>query len=274
MALQALWYYLWIAPHLLLVMVLAVMIFRGLHRQFPIFFLYTISEIIQFVLLLFTVFHYRYADRFGGEYTIFYSSGLMLSTMLRFGVIYEILSQLLHSYPGLQNAGNLMLRSVALALLVLAVVGAIYIRGETPLSLLTQLEKALRNPERHAFDLLTSARETVNQIVSVLQSGLLVFIFLFSRYFTLSWRSPVFGIALGVGILASVEQILSAIRLGTHTPGNLVLSMVSMGTYHLCVLIWLFYFMASERPPKYNSTDLPKNDLETWNQELQKLTRK
>ena len=45
------WYYLWIAPHLLLVPLLILSIRRGVHRQFPIFTAYLAFEFIQFVAL-------------------------------------------------------------------------------------------------------------------------------------------------------------------------------------------------------------------------------
>jgi hypothetical protein len=40
------------------------------------------------------------------------------------------------------------------------------------------------------------------------------------------------------------------------------------------VLIWLFYMLAREQTPKYNPSDLPEHDLETWNQELHRLIKK
>jgi len=41
--------------------------------------------------------------------------------------------------------------------------------------------------------------------VSVVQCGLILFLFVFAAHFRLSWRRPVFGITLGFGIAASVH---------------------------------------------------------------------
>jgi len=253
---RALWYYLWIAPHLLLGVILLVMFLRGLHRQFPMFFLYTTFEICQFALLLFTTFHYRYRVNFGTEYARFYSLGLALSTTLRFAVIYETVIQLLGNYPALEKSGRSWFRVVTAALLLLAV-------GVTA-----------STPGHATSGLLISIMQVLNQAVSILQCGLLIFLFLFSRYFALSWRSQAFGIALGLGIFAGAELATSALRLRLGLAGNHFLNYFSMGTYHLCVLIWLFYLIASEGRPDYNSKDLPQHDLEAWNLQLQKMVKK
>jgi hypothetical protein len=271
---QVLWYYLWIAPHVLLVVVFLVMVLRGLHRQFPMFFLYTISETFQFGLLFFAYLHHDRSSNFGIEYTRFYSIGFLLSTVVRFGVIYEVLSHLLSSYPRLKSSSRWLLRAVTSALLLVAIGVAISIRGVSALLLLGKVAAAIVSTGHADYPLLLSAEQVVDQTVSILQCGLLVFLFLFSRYFTLSWRSPVFGIALGVGIFASVRLVLSAIRLRVGNSGHLSLTLLDMGTYHLCVLIWLFYMLAPERPPKYNSKNLPEHDLDTWNQELRRLIQK
>jgi len=253
---RALWYYLWIAPHLLLVVILVVMLVRGLHRLFPMFFLYTLFEICQFALLLYTAFHYRYHSNFGAEYTRFYSAGLALSTTLRFGVIYEAVVQLLRNYPALEKSGRSGFRMVTAALLLLAV------------------GVAASTPGHVTSGLLISITQVLNQAVSVLQCGLLIFLFSFSRYFALSWRSQAFGIALGLGIFASVELATSALRLHLGPSGNNFLNYFTMGTYHLCVLIWLFYLIASGGPPSYNSQDFSQHDLEAWNLQLQKMVKK
>jgi hypothetical protein len=270
---QFLWYYLWIAPHVLLVGVFLAMILRGLHRQFPMFFLYTVTETFQFGLLLFTHLHRVRGANFGVEYTGFFSVGFVLSTVVRFGVIYEVLSHLLSSYPRLRSSSRWLLRMVTSALLLIAIGIALGIRGGAEPRLLGQVTVAIVTGHTD-YKMMLSAQQVVDQTVSILQCGLLVFLFLFSRYFALSWRSQVFGIALGLGIFASVHLVISAIRLRVGNSGYLSLTLLDMGTYHLCVLIWLFYMLAPERPDKYNSNNLPEHDLDTWNEELKRLIRK
>jgi|SRR5450432_4029583 hypothetical protein len=246
-----LWYYLWIAPHVLQTVIVIVMIRRKHYKQFPMFFSYNCFEIVQFTSL-FVAGHIPSASR---KYYLIFATGAALSTILRFGVVYEIIVQLFRNYRSLHTLGKVLLRRAAVVLLLVAAsFGALRSGG--------------------GFDRLMLGVSIVDRTFSVVLSGLLVCLFLFSKYFGLSWRSIAFGIALGFGIFASVELASSAIRSQVGLLGNQILDFVTMGTYHLCVLIWLFYMLAREEPPKYNSGGLPEHDLETWNEELQRLIKK
>jgi hypothetical protein len=247
--LRLLWYCLWVAPHVLQGIVLFAMVRRRLHRSFPMFFLYTAFEILQFGVL----FAISRSDlHFGGGYVRVYSVGLALSTAIRFGVIHELFSHFFRRYPALDGAGRLLFHGATIALLLVAV------------------GLAVSAPGRGA-NFLLDATYALDRTVSVLQCGLLISLFLFSRYFVLSWRSDAFGIALGLGIFASVELATSAIWLHLGAFGNPAINLLTMATYNCCVLIWVFYLMAPVREPRYASKTLPEYDLEIWNQELRRL---
>lgn len=247
--LHVLWYCLWVAPHIFQGIIVFDMVRRRLHRQFPMFFLYTVFEILQFAVL-FTI--SRSHLHFGGGYVRVYSVGLALSTAVRFAVIYELFSHFFRLYPALDGAGRLLFRGATIVLLLVAVGLAFSAPG-------------------NGTDLLVNATYALDRTVSVLQCGLLISLFLFSRYFVLSWRSHAFGIALGLGVFATVELAASAIRLHLGVFGKWPVNLLTMATYYCCVLIWVFYLMAPEREPQYPARTLPKYDLEIWNQELQRL---
>jgi len=111
----------------------------------------------------------------------------------------------------------------------------------------------------------------LERTASILQCGLLVGVFILSTYLRLSWRSYVFGIALGLGIFSSIELVTSAIRAETGHAYTKPLDYLTMATFHACVLIWAFYLWAPERSSQYSLKVLPEADLENWNQELQRL---
>jgi hypothetical protein len=249
MTLSILWYYLWIAPHLLLGAILFGMVRRGLHRQFPMFFLYTAFEILQFGVL-FSI--SRTPIHFGDGYVRVYSMGLALSTAIRFAVIYELFSYFFRMYPALHGPGRSLFRGVTVALLLVAAGVAILAPARSP-------------------NFLLNATYALDRAVSVLQCGLVISLFSFSRYFALSWRSQAFGIALGLGIFASVELAASAIWLHLGAFGNRAVNLSTMAAYHCCVLIWMFYLMIPMQEPECRPKTLPKYDLEIWNQELQRL---
>jgi hypothetical protein len=245
-------FYLWIAPHVVQAAILGVMIHRKQYRQFPMFFLYTGFEILQFLILL-VVNYFRLISH--EHYHVLFSMGSAVSTVLRFCIIFEILSHMFRNYPALNRSGKILFRAAALILLVTAVV----------------LSQGGSAGETEHLRVVVSI---LDRTFSIVQCGLLFSMFVFSSYFSLSWRSSAFGIALGFGIFASVELASSAIRSQVGQSGNHFLDYFTMATYHLCVLIWLFYMLAPERPTKYNSNNLPEHDLDAWNQELQRLMQK
>jgi hypothetical protein len=246
--LQVLWYYLWIAPHVLQVVIASLMIRRGLHRRFPAFFVYTVFEILQLVALLAV----SQLDR--GAYPTTYAGGLAISTAIRFCVIYELYVYFFRNYPALSASGRSLFRTATMTLLFVAVGLAVVAPSAGP-----------DGPLRATY--------TLDRTVSILQGGLLIVLFLFSKYFSLSWRTHAFGIALGLGIFACVELATSAIWLhvGALAAHRIMINMLTMAVYQCCVVVWLFYLARAEMAPKRVPEVLPAQDLEIWNQELQRL---
>jgi hypothetical protein len=255
--LRLLWYYLWVAPHVLQGIILFAMIRRGLHRQFPMFFLYTGFEILQSALLLAVS---QFVSYFGTVYFQVYAVGLALSTAIRFGVIHELFYHFFQLYPALSEAGRFLFRAATLVLLLVAIGLAVSAPGNVP-------DHVIK--EATYFSLRTTTFAS-DRAVSVLQFGLLISLFLFSRYFALSWRSPAFGIALGLGTFASAELATTALRLYVAA-SNRVFDLAAMGIYHLCVVVWILYVALAKREPQFTLKTLPGYDLEIWNRELQRL---
>ena len=249
--LRLLWYCLWVSPHILQGILLFAFIRGRLRRSFPMFFLYTAFEIVQFIVLFAISQSHLH---FGGSYVRAYSVGLALSTAIRFGVIHELFSHFFRRYPAIDGAGRLLLRGATMVLLVFAVGLAV----SAPTS---------------SGNFLLNGTYVLDRTASILQCGLLISLFVFSRYFALSWRSHAFGIALGLGVFASVELATSAIWLRLGVFGNPVVNLITMATYYCCVLIWVLYLMAPEWEPRAAVKKLPEYDLEIWNRELQRLTQ-
>jgi hypothetical protein len=247
--LRPFFYYLWIAPHLLQAIVLLLMVRRKLHKQFPIFLLYTAFELFQFVVL----FAVGRSGSFSAEqYRSMFSLGSAISTALRFGIIYEIFTHVFRSYPGLNGLGRILSRWATVGLLLFAVALAAATHGNGtygPVVVLSLLDRT----------------------ISILQCGLLILLFLVSRYFALSWRNYAFGLALGFGVFASVELATSAIRSQIGSSRADFIDLVVMAAYHCCVLIWIFYLVAPERITYRAPKKLPEDDLGVWNEELQRL---
>ncbi|MGA9039709.1 MAG: hypothetical protein WB421_04165 [Terriglobales bacterium] len=244
--------YLRITPHFLQAVLLVLLVRRASYRQFPIFVSYTGFEVLQFAVLL----AMRYSSSVsGGEYYYTYALGSAISAGLRFGVIYEVFTHVFRDYPALSGFGRTMFRWAAVVLLLLA------------------LGLAWLAPAEGIGHLMVMV-DVLNRSVSILQCGLLLFLFLFSGYFALSWQSYAFGIALGLGIYASMDIAIASIRSQIEPRGAELLDGIIMATYHACVLIWLFYLLVPCPETRHVLKSLPEHDLETWNQELQRLIQK
>ena len=250
----------WFTRVILSVALFLVIIKRRLHRQFPLFAAYAGWIAIAGVVLIVI----NYASFVSGkQYFAGVAIGNAVETVLAFAIIYQMFVQRLHQYPAITKLGNAAFRVTTLMLIIVAVVLAWFAPG-------------LGN------NYLTSLYSVVERSLRTLQCGQLIFLFLFFGYFRLSWRSRVFGIALGLGILSSTTLAIDAIRsqlavTRTWTPALYALYIASDTTNILALSVWLSYVVLAKeesikptyRPPA--GDPLPDHDLETWNRELGRL---
>jgi hypothetical protein len=241
--------YLWIAPHVLLGVSLVIFHRRGLQKQFPFFFTYALFELSQFLALITTdllvVLDPVYRLNF---YRWILVWGLGISSLLSFGVIYELVNHMILSRSTLAPTLQPVLRWSAAALLLLTAMAS----GRL----------AVTGVER-----VTNVFQVLDFSSSVLQVGLLTVLFLFSRVLRVSWRSfPV-----GIGC---VELSAAAILPVFGARAYAAIDAVRLGAFHVCVLVWLGYLIRPERQPKFAGKLLQKSELESWDQELQRMVQR
>ncbi len=242
------WHYLWIAPHVLQGVIAVLMIRRRLFQEFRMFLIYTIFQSVQGTILL-------VLDHSPAVSAVAYWNtswvGLLITIALRFAVIHEIFVGVFQPYPALTELSRLLLRWTTVFLVLTAVALTAAAPKETPF--------------------LLSGVHLVNRGVGLVQSGLLVLLFMFCAYFRLSWRSYAYGFALGLGIFAAMDLATAALRVWTGgAAGSYTLDFVTMATYHCCVLIWLVYLLAPETA-RQSVQEVPDHNLEQWNAEMQRL---
>lgn len=248
---KALLLFLWISPHVLLGVLAVILWKRRLYREFPCFFAYAVCEIAGFIPLFVL---YSAQGTAGKQYSYAFSATLLLSIALRFGVIDEVAKDLFRESQFLKVSARRSLEGVTGLLLVIGVLLAVYAPGD--------------NSARWYAGVFV-----VNRGAAMVQCGLLLSLLLFSRFLGLSWRRPAFGIALGLGILTSIDLATHALRAEfTSTAGAEFLNLLVTGAYLVCVLIWIGYLLAPEPEPA-SLTVVPHDEVETWNTELQRLLR-
>jgi hypothetical protein len=220
---------------------------RGLHRDFPFFWLYTLYETFEFALL----YGLNSIPRITGEqYTYAFLVTLVASIALRFGVIKEVSDDVFRERQFLKEAARGTLRWTKALLALVGIMCAIYAPGDDGAKLINGLA-------------------VINRGVGILQCGLLVFLMCFSRLLGLSWRGFAFGVALGIGVLSSVDIATYAIRAQVVDVGwAKTLNLFTTGSYLICSLIWLGYILAPER--KSSVANVSGNEVDNWNRELQR----
>jgi hypothetical protein len=241
-------FYLWIAPHALLPVVLALMFLRRLHRKFPLFFAYTWYETLGF-LLRFAAYTVGHGLR-AGIYRYVFLVTAAGSTALRFGIIQEIFNNVFHDYPRLETRATISMRWLTGLLILAASLTVFYSSGTVS-------------------DNLMAGLALLDRSVAVIQAGLLLFLLVVSRMFGLSWRSFAFGIAFGFGVLASTDLAVSALRLteiSDHAKD--LLDLLPTGSYHVSVLLWLGYLLTSEKPVGAAAYSAP--EMDQWSGELER----
>jgi hypothetical protein len=111
---------------------------------------------------------------------------------------------------------------------------------------------------------------SIDQTLNILQSGLLVFVFLWYRYLGVKMQDFVMGIALGMGLVAGLEPLLHGLK-DLRAIDPLIVDYMRMGAYHLSVLIWL-YFASARESVTSDSAAAALPDARNWALELRRST--
>jgi len=173
-----------------------------------------------------------------------------IGILLSLAVVREVFTKLFSPHPALRKLATLIFRVAVVALLTLAG-GVIYANYGDARS-------------------YSSALLLAEQAVRIIEVGSIMFLFLSSSAFGLHWRQNLFGIALGLGMVAAVELVtvsfVGHVRLSVVPIFNLV-RVLSFG---VSLLIWLGYLLVPERAT--SSGELPKKaQLEQWNRAVTEL---
>jgi hypothetical protein len=165
----------------------------------------------------------------------FYSHWVLaaIQTGLMIAIIYNIFNLAMRPLPGLQRLGNLVFRWVAVVSILFAVV--------TSLGPQISANGLAINV---AFSL---AIQRIQEGLSVFILCLLVFVCFATKPLGLTYGSRIFGVALGLGVLATV-QLVQAAWLSTTQARSLYSPMFLMSTLGTCAafLVWGTYFAMPE----------------------------
>jgi hypothetical protein len=224
-----LWHYLWVGPCVLLLILAVLSWRRQLHRIIPAFFVYMVFEGIQGL----TMWGLDVAPRVSND-TYWRSDivGLTIESLVKIAVLWELFSGLVRQRPRVASSGNPLI----------ACTGAV-------LGLLAMMAAARAHVGQYA---IMSHAQIFEQTIYMIETGVLLFLFLFGAHFHLVWDRRDFGIGLGLSMSACVGLGVSAFFAnGIFFKRYYLLDFANMATYHTCVLIW-YYFLLSPMPTRPN----------------------
>jgi hypothetical protein len=164
-----------------------------------------------------------------------------------FLVIQEMFRFAVDPFPGLKWLGTISFRWVACISFVAALAALLVPGGKGDRFLLAVVAQAMR-------------------CESIFILSLLLFLMIAAGKLGLSYRSRVFGISFGFGIMAASDLILSAAFLRfAHNMMSSTLSVVTTGTSLLTLVVWSAYFLQRE-PARQAAVLDPSSPLGRWNE--------
>ncbi len=244
-------YLLWGTSVALLVLTCGALLRRQLVRELPVFFTYAVFHVLRSAAL-FTVHVLGLKQRMSyADYFYLYWTTETVSIALGFAVINEIYRRIFHNYDAIRRLGSLVLAVAAVVLLIVAVVTAAIASGADPPGIVRSVLLMERS-------------------VRILQCGLLMVVFLLVFYFGLRWQNRLFGLALGYGLYASVQLIVTTLRSHIGETGSTAYSQAGSAAYVIGVMIWFGYLLIPDPAPQYRGVVL-HGDVEKWNQALKEI---
>jgi hypothetical protein len=233
---------LWMSHPALELLLAAAMVWRKLHRKFPVFFVYLVFQLVNFAIL-FPVHQYGSPELYFYTYWI----SATISLVIGFKVIHEIFLDVFRPYHTLKDLGTVLFKWAALVMIFVALVVAVASPGgQSPMAL---------------------ALMVMQRCVRVTQCGLILFLLVFSRYLAVSWKQHSFGIASGFGLFAAAElggnALFAGGQISVATQGFLDTS-----SYSAAILLWLGYVLANAAARQASTTAVVS---QRWEQSLSDL---
>lgn len=221
---QAIDYILWLISPCLQAGVVIAMRRRGLDRDFPLFFRYTIFQMLSVPVLVITG---RYS------YELYYYAYWVVAAfcvLISLGVIAELFRSGFQQTEDPLNLGQAVFRWAVLCLL-LAAAGVV-----------------LSSSHYLHVHIMTDLVLVADRLSRASLCALAVLLLLCSRYLGISWRAPLIGIASGFSFFTLAKLVVDTVALRSPAHQH-ALGRINSGVYIGSCLIWMAYMtLAAQRP--------------------------
>lgn len=212
----------WLASPAVQSGVIYFMLRRKLHRDYPVFFNYTLLQVLTSVFLFCVKF---FCPQPASDYIYYFGfwGTTMLSSLMAFGVLYEIFKDAFRPFEALRDLSSILFRWAALVVLLVAGMSAVTASNSGQV------------------DTVTNTILLMQRNIRVMQCGLIFFLLLFSEYLGISRRHVLFGIAVGFGFFAAINMLFSTAMTHQTMIKKTTLSEINSAAYVTACLIWLGY---------------------------------
>jgi hypothetical protein len=242
----------YVAEPLLMAIALVALLSSKERRRFPALLAYFVLRLTSFAALA-CVLHVRLVAHVATTtvyswYFYTYWSLYLAGAIAIFFVILELFNFALEPLPGLKRLGSIAFRWVACLSFVAASAGAL-------------------TPRQVGFRFLLGVCDQLMRCESIFLLGLLLFLMLSAGKLGLSYRSRVFGISFGFGVMAASNLVAAAFLLN-YGGKNIIttpISIMDTSASLLTGIVWVAYFLRKE--PARQAVTLPvSSPLVRWNE--------
>jgi hypothetical protein len=255
-----LWHYLSVAPHVISLILVGILLFRGFRRDYPIFCFYLLFVGLEGVCLY-------VLDVLPSVSAVSWWIALWVGTIiegiLKFALIGEILRRLLRSWPSVSKLGRNLVSGAGVLLVLVAAVAAAYSAPDTA-------------------PWFIGGIHVLFQTIYLAAAGLILSLFIFAASLHIPWERTSFGIALGAGFVWFEHLAMWALVAGGIVRNDPRIDLANMAAYHVTVLVWCYYLLVPHEATRPVTT--PKSAvapslathehgkvLDLWNRELERL---
>jgi hypothetical protein len=236
----------WLFAPSIQIAILFMMAKRKLRDNFPVFFTYTVFQVITNIALL-AIYQLALAH-YASSYTYFYAYWTInaLSAVLGFMIVHEMFSYAMRPYVGLRDMAHMVFQWTALVMLLVSAVIAFSTQGSNLVH-------------------ITAAILTLERCVRLLQCAMCLFMVCCSSYLGLSWKSFPIGVSFGFALVASSNLFMLGMHYMFSENWMGILTTVFKMTYNVTVLLWLGYCL-SPQSMKARTELLYRPAIDRWNQ--------
>jgi len=240
--------FLWLASAVIETPIVVAMIYKKLWRDLPIFCSYLIFDIIR-VCFMFLLRNNPI------EYFYAYWVTEALACFAVLWVIKELFDNAFQRHLGLRQLGNVLFQWSIVILLAVGILSAWMSPGVDAKKIMAGII-------------------TVKLVVTVVESGLLAFLFLFAFTFGLGWQHYATVVCIGFGIRGTVELATVAARRIYGPYFTLIRDWIVPTLVDCSVLIWAAYFLLPKPERAIQSPIQVENRLDEWNDALLQLMKR